>query len=95
METSLSMTLMYPCILCCRFIPGHSASGTHFQAYLLDGVTRWNAARAQAAVDVGPTRSGKQLRVFDTKLQMNVNSLMESVFGKKLFDNFRPPGKFS
>ncbi len=32
-----------------RFIPGTSASAVHFQAYLLEGLTRWNAARASAA----------------------------------------------
>lgn len=32
-----------------KFIPGTSASAVNFQAYLLDGITRWNAARAKAA----------------------------------------------
>ncbi len=32
-----------------RFIPGTSASAVHYQAYLLEGLTRWNAARASAA----------------------------------------------
>ena len=32
-----------------RFIPGTSASNVHFQAYLLEGLSRWNQARALAA----------------------------------------------
>lgn len=32
-----------------KFIPGTSASAVNFQAYLLDGITRWNAARAKEA----------------------------------------------
>ncbi|MED6282288.1 hypothetical protein CHARACLAT_030523 [Characodon lateralis] len=32
-----------------RFIPGTSASGCHFQMYLLEGLTRWNDGRAQEA----------------------------------------------
>ena len=33
------------------FIPGSSASDLHYQAYLLEGITRWNQARALAAID--------------------------------------------
>ncbi|XP_065906988.1 uncharacterized protein [Dysidea avara] len=35
-----------------RFIPGSSASDVHFQAYLLEGLARWNQARALAAAAV-------------------------------------------
>ena len=35
-----------------KFIPGTSASTVNFQAYLLDRITRWNAARAKAAIMV-------------------------------------------
>ncbi len=34
-----------------RFIPGTSASAVHYQAYLLDGITRWNAVRSAAAIE--------------------------------------------
>ena len=34
-----------------RFIPGSSASAVNFQAFLLDGITRWNASRGTAAID--------------------------------------------
>ena len=37
-----------------RFIPGTSTNDIHFQAYLLDGVTRWNHSRGQAAIQGTP-----------------------------------------
>ena len=41
-----------------RFIPGTSASDLHYQAYLMEGLVRWNQARARAAsavlADAGP-----------------------------------------
>ena len=33
-----------------RFIPGSSAGAVNFQAYILEGITRWNAARSAAAI---------------------------------------------
>ena len=32
------------------FVAGTSASAVHFQAYLVEGLVRWNAARARAAL---------------------------------------------
>ena len=29
-----------------HLVPGHSAAAVNFQAYILDGITRWNAARS-------------------------------------------------
>lgn len=51
-----------------RFIPGSSASAVHYQAYLLEGITRWNNCRAAAAVDA----SSGTLRSFDSRLQQKV-----------------------
>lgn len=52
-----------------RFIPGSSASAVHYQAYLLEGLTRWNNSRAAEAVDAS---SGTLLRSFDSRLQQKV-----------------------
>ena len=54
-----------------RFIPGTLASDVHFQAYLLDGITRWNAARAAQACSSPPST----LRSFDVSLLHRVNAL--------------------
>lgn len=45
-----------------KFIPGTSASAVNFQAYLLDGITRWNAARAKEA-SMAPTGIGWALYI--------------------------------
>ena len=58
-----------------RFIPGTSARATNFQAFLLDGITRWNAQRSRDALDVPTTR----LRTFDVQLQATVNDLSRSL----------------
>ena len=75
-----------------RFIPGTSASAIHFQAYLLDGITRWNAARASAAIHtpVHPT-----LRTFDVRLQGRVNVLTHSLHGSAVFPHYRPPAAYT
>ena len=51
-----------------RFIPGTSASAVNFQAYLLDGITRWNTARAEAAIE----SASETLRTFNTRLKDKV-----------------------
>lgn len=53
-----------------RFIPGTSASAVNYQAYLLEGITRWNNSRAAEALD---TSSGS-LRSFDSRLQQKVSN---------------------
>lgn len=53
-----------------RFIPGSSTSAVNYQAYLLDGITRWNSLRAAAAFD-SPSQT---IRTFDLRLQDRVNT---------------------
>ena len=48
-----------------RFIPGTSASDVHYQAYLLEGVTRWNQVRALSAVQ---QQQPYIIRTFDLRL---------------------------
>ena len=59
-----------------RFIPGTSASDMHYQVYLLEGVTRWNQARALAAIQ---QQQPQFLRTFDLRLADKVYS--SSLFG--------------
>eukprot|EP00794_Sanderia_malayensis_P014856 gene14856-16400_t len=66
------------------FIPGFSANAVNFQAYLLDGVTRWNVLRKEAADDTTPIAS------FDTELVMQVDVLHRTVFKKPLTDRDPP-----
>ena len=70
-------------------VPGTSANAVHFQAYLLDGLARWNASRRENAIDA----SKLTLRSFDIKMVSKVNSLSEKVLGKKLIKISLPPNK--
>ncbi|KZR96011.1 Uncharacterized protein APZ42_009893, partial [Daphnia magna] len=56
---------------------GTSANDVHFQAYLLNGIVRWNSARSSESVD--SPRSA--LRSFDEQLQNKMNELTSSIFG--------------
>ena len=75
-----------------QFIPGTSANSVNFQAYLLEGISRWNASRSSAAI----FKPEKQvLRTFDVSLQERVNALSESVHGKKVFPFYKSPAKYT
>ena len=51
-----------------RFIPGSSTNAVNYQAYLLEGITRWNSLRAIAAIN-SPSHT---IRTFDSRLQDRV-----------------------
>lgn len=72
-------------------IPGTSANAVNFQAYLLDGITRWNAARSAEAL----SSSSTELRTFDVRLQEIVNKLHDSLFGEPIFPNCQPPSEYT
>ena len=61
-----------------RFIPGTSASAVNFQAFLLDGITRSNAARKVAALDTPAETS----RTFNVRSMGKVNALSQALHGK-------------
>ncbi|ESO84045.1 hypothetical protein LOTGIDRAFT_155359 [Lottia gigantea] len=74
-----------------KFIPGTSASAVNFQAYLLDGVSRWNYLRSAAAMNVGPTT----FRTFDFRLTQKVNSLSQSLHNKSLVPVHMIPAEYT
>ena len=51
---------------------------------MLDGITQWNATRAQDAADT-------PMRTFDIRLQESVNRLSSSLGMPLLFEQFRMP----
>jgi len=55
-----------------RFIPGTSASNVHFQAYLLEGLSRWNQARALAVAQ----QQIKNYRTFNLELVCKVSLIV-------------------
>ena len=68
---------------------GSSASATNFQAYLLEGLTRWNADRHAA------TETNSQIRCYDSRLNNTVNRLSTPVLSKQLVPGFGVPGKYT
>ena len=62
---------------------GTAAGAVNFQAYLLDGIVRWNTDRASAAVD-----DDRDVRSFDIKLQERANQLSMSIHGSVAVTNF-------
>ena len=73
------------------FILGTSASDIHFQAYLLDGLMRWNSDRASAAVSI--TELGPES--YNGLLIHAVNELSEDVLGKKVKPNVQNIGIYT
>ena len=72
------------------FVPGTSANAINFQAYLLDGLVRWNASRKKAAAP----STASSVRSFDVKLVTKINSLHKQVHGKPLL-SLDPPSKYT
>ena len=70
-------------------VAGTSANAVHFQAYLVEGLTRWNAARGEAALLNLQQSAG--LRLHDTGLQYRLNELAGQVGMQALFPAYRPP----
>lgn len=64
---------------------GTCANAVNFQAYLLEGLSRWNADRATAAADTSPST----IRTFDIKLQNRADCLSREVYGSSILPNFR------
>jgi len=66
MVTSVSTNII--ALLFVRFIPGSSASDMHFQAFLLEGLSRWNQAWALAAAQ----HQDMSIRTFNLDLACKV-----------------------
>ncbi len=71
--------------LFCFEFTGTLASGTFFQAHLLDGLARWNENRAVAA-----TTDEQQPHSYNHLLRHAVNTLAEEVLGKKVIPYVGP-----
>ncbi|XP_047203981.1 uncharacterized protein LOC124857001 [Girardinichthys multiradiatus] len=74
-----------------RFIPGTSASGCHFQMYLLEGLARWNEERAQAVV--GAEKMG--MKCYVGKKQHSLFQLTQRLLGVTLLESYSKPLKYT
>ena len=73
-----------------NFIPATSANSVHLQAYLLDGICRWNALRKDCLIGY-PIKS---VRTFDLELMDKFNQLHAEIHGAN-FNNQVLPNKHS
>lgn len=75
-----------------RFVPGTSASALNFQAFLLDGIDRWNQSRyiASIASSTEPT-----FRTFNARLQTKVNALSMGVHGHEVVPVHQPLAEYT
>ncbi|XP_049326002.1 uncharacterized protein LOC103025680 [Astyanax mexicanus] len=72
------------------FIPGTSANAENFQAYLLEGLVRWNEDRAAAIDRVEPV-----LRCYSGQMQHSLNQLSQQLLGRSLVEDCTKPGEYT
>ncbi|XP_047220707.1 uncharacterized protein LOC124867991 [Girardinichthys multiradiatus] len=76
-----------------RFIPGTSASARYFQAFLVDGVVRWNEDRAAAPADAAETRTS--LHSYSGHLKHALNQKSQRVLGHQMVEDFTKPAAYT
>lgn len=64
----------------------------HFQAYLLEGIVRWNEDRETAAVEGA---SGSKTHTYNSALRHEVNRLSRMVYGTDVDDYYRDPASYT
>ena len=70
---------------------GTSANDLHFQAFLVEGLVRWNRDRELAAVTSTHSAPG----CYDFELSSAVNHLSEQVLGRKQNLTVKNPNKYT
>ncbi|KAK0153861.1 hypothetical protein N1851_004053 [Merluccius polli] len=73
------------------FIPGESANPWHFQAFLLEGLARWNEDRAASAAQEGRPL----LRSYSGPLQHSLDQLSQRVLGTSLVRDYTKPREYT
>ena len=84
-EKQIIVITVYTDISLYACFAGTSASDVNFQAYLLEGLARWNTNREAATIVDGTS----QLQCYSSAMLNTVNNLSQKVLGKKQ----APPGK--
>nr|KAG5691802.1 hypothetical protein BaRGS_003198 [Batillaria attramentaria] len=69
----------------------YSAKDAHYQAFLLEGVARWNHDRAAALGSNGPSDP----RCYSGQLRFSVNQLADRVLGKIISPGYAKPRKYT
>lgn len=63
----------------------------HYQAYLLEGLVRWNEDRALAAVEGASRRPGN----YNSALRNEINRLSTLVYGQVFDNSYQDPGTYT
>ncbi|XP_053389918.1 uncharacterized protein LOC128552873, partial [Mercenaria mercenaria] len=71
-----------------RFIPGTLANDTVFQAYLVDGLSRWNQDRASVLT------SANEPQTYSGLLRFTANKMTQEIFQKHI-SAYTPPRKYT
>ncbi|XP_071827724.1 uncharacterized protein [Apostichopus japonicus] len=74
-----------------RFIPGTTANAMHFQAYLLEGIVRWNEDRAFSALQ----SSGARTHCYNSELRHEVNRVNKIVYGTTFDQIYQDPARYT
>ena len=69
---------------------GDSANAVHFQAYLLDGLVRWNENRAASMAE-----AERLLRSYGGPLQRSLEELSREVLDQSLFEDYTRPREYT
>ncbi|XP_065909953.1 uncharacterized protein [Dysidea avara] len=72
-----------------QFIPGSLGCDVHFQAYLLEGLSRFNQARRPAPAT--QLHSRMEIRTHNLHLVSKVNQLSQTLFGSRLLPHLNQP----
>lgn len=70
---------------------GNCSNDVHFQAYILEGIVRWNSQRSIAAIDSPESN----IRSFDPKLRLKLKCLRSAVLDKSTDIDFHPPAAYT
>ena len=70
---------------------GTAANDVHFQAYVLEGIVRWNSQRSKAAIDSPESN----IRSFDPKLRLKLKFLRSAILNQSTDTDFYPPAAYT
>ena len=76
------------------FISGTQANASNFQAYLVEGLTRWNEDRASAHQKKTQSDTA-HLHCYNSQLVNSVNKMSKAIFNKEPLPDVRAPGKYT
>ncbi|KAK3097145.1 hypothetical protein FSP39_006793 [Pinctada imbricata] len=74
---------------------GTLASATNFQAYLLDGLSRWNSDRAAVATSTSMSQTPLKVQTYSGLLRYTANQLSREVLEKEICPGYLRPNQYT